>query len=288
MKNYFPSNTNSLKKKKQTLLWKIEDPEFPGTSYVFGTMHVRDKKAFFYRDLVYEKIDACDAFATEFNLEEMDVNISSDALDLPDGKSLDTLLTEKQYRKVQKVLRKIAGMDMIHFNTSQPILIANLLAGRMLSEEMPLSLDETLWQYAREQNKITLGVETYAEQLRIMQHIPLDYQVKNLMGIVKDIKGFRKEIRKTTKQYHKADIQQLYKSVRKSVKGLRKLLLFNRNVIMADRIAEMASEQSICIAIGAGHLAGSRGVLRILKQKGLQVKPVPRPKVEQDVSPEIE
>ena len=269
-----------MKKKKQTLLWQIEGPELPGISYVFGTMHVRDKNAFAYRELIYEKIDACHAFATEFNLEEMDVNISSDALDLPEGETLDHLLTEKQYSKVRKVMQKLTGMDLIHFNTSQPILITNLLAGRMLSEEMPLSLDEDLWQYARQQEKVTLGVETYAEQVAIMQSIPLDYQIKNLLGTIKNIKSLRKEIKQTTRLYIKADIQQLYKSVYKSVKGLRKLLLFNRNIIMANRIAEMVQEQTICVAIGAGHLAGSKGVLRLLKQNGLRVRPVPKPKSE--------
>ena len=266
-----------MKKKKQTLLWQISGPKLPGPSFVFGTMHVRDKAAFRYKELVFEKISQCDAFATEFNLEEMSTNVSSDAMDLPEGETLDNILSEKQFKKTRKVLRKVAGIDLLHLNTSQPILIANLLAGRMLSEEMPLSLDETLWQFARDQGKTVLGVETYAEQLEIMKSIPLDYQIRNLMEIIKNTKAYRKEIKKVTKQYHNADIQKLYKSVKRSSKGLRKLLLYNRNIIMADRIAEMVGEQTICVAVGAGHLAGQKGVLRLLKTKGLIVSPVPRP-----------
>jgi uncharacterized protein len=148
------------------------------------------------------------------------------------------------------------------------------LAGRMLSEEMPLSLDETLWQYARQQDKIVLGVETYAEQIAIMLSIPIEYQVKNLMGIVKNTKAYRREIKRMTKQYKEANIQQLYRSVKKSSKGLRKLLVYNRNVIMAKRISKMAKEQTICVAIGAGHLAGAKGVLRLLKQEGFTISPV--------------
>jgi uncharacterized protein YbaP (TraB family) len=239
-------------------------------------MHVRDKDAFLYRDLVFEKIAACTAFATEFNLEEMQHNVSSDILDLPEGQTLDFLLSPKQYEKTRKVLFKIAGIDLIHLNTSQPILIANLLAGRMLSEEMPLSLDETLWQYARQQDKIILGVETYAEQIAIMLSIPIEYQVKNLMGIVKNTKAYRREIKRMTKQYKEANIEQLYRSVKKSSKGLRKLLVYNRNVIMAERIAEMAKEQTICVAIGAGHLAGAKGVMRLLKKEGFTISPVKR------------
>lgn len=263
-----------MKKKKQSLLWKISGDKMPGDSYLFGTMHVRDKDAFLYRDLVFQKIDDCEAFATEFNLEEMETNVSSDVLDLPEGETLDFLLSEKQYKKTRKVLQKIAGMDLVHFNTSQPILIANLIAGRMLSDEMPLSLDETLWQYARQQEKTVLGVETYIEQINIMLQIPMEYQLRNLMGIVKNVGAYRKEIKKMTRLYKEADIQRLYKAVKKSSKGMRKLLLYNRNLIMAERIAEMAKEQTICVAIGAGHLAGQRGVLPLLKQSGFRVEPV--------------
>jgi uncharacterized protein len=265
-----------MKKKNQSLLWKISGDKLPGDSYLFGTMHVRDKDAFLYRDLVFEKIDACIAFATEFNLEEMQHNASSDILDLPEGQTLDFLLSPKQYQKTSKALFKIAGIDLSHLNTSQPILIANLLAGRMLAEEMPLSLDETLWQYARQKDKAVLGVETYAEQIAIMQSIPLEYQVKNLMGIVKNTKAYRREIKRMTKYYKEANIQQLFRAVKKSSKGLRKLLVYNRNLIMAERIAEMVKEQTICVAIGAGHLAGAKGVLRLLKKAGFVVSPVRR------------
>ncbi len=263
-----------MKKKKQTLLWKIDGPRLAGSSYLFGTMHVRDKSAFLYRDLVFQKIDACQAFATEFNLEEMQANVPAEIMDLPEDKTLDQILTEKQFQKAQKVVRKITGMELAQFNSSQPILLANLLTARMLCEEMPLSLDETLWQYARQQGKMVLGVETYAEQLAIMQRIPLDYQIRNLMGIVKNAKAYRKEIKRVTRLYQKADIQRLYKSVKKSARGIRKLLLYDRNKVMAGRIADLAAEQSICVAVGAGHLAGGKGVLRLLKQKGLLVTPV--------------
>ncbi|MFK7806709.1 MAG: TraB/GumN family protein [Saprospiraceae bacterium] len=277
-----------MKNKKQTLLWKISSDKTPGDSYVFGTMHVRDKDAFQYRDLVFEKIDACDAFATEFNLEEMEHNVSANLLDLKEGETLDILLSKKQYEKANKVFQKVTGMDLELFNSSQPILVANLMAGKMLSEEMPHSLDETLWQYAREQEKLVLGVETYSEQISILLKIPLDYQVKNLMSIVKNLSAYKKGIKKMTKLYKKADIQQLYKSVKKSSKGMRKLLLYNRNEIMAERIAEMATEQSICVAIGAGHLGGSKGVLRLLKKRGFIVRPVPGPQTVADVPAELE
>jgi len=43
---------------------------------------------------------------------------------------------------------------------------------------------------------------------------------------------------------------------------------------MTDRIIELAIKQPLFCAIGAGHLAGKSGILRLLKQQGLTIKPI--------------
>jgi uncharacterized protein YbaP (TraB family) len=62
--------------------------------------------------------------------------------------------------------------------------------------------------------------------------------------------------------------------VKKNAKGLRKMMLYHRNEVMAGRIAALARQQSLFAAIGAGHLLGGKGVLRLLKKEGLKVVPV--------------
>ena len=263
-----------MKKNKKTLLWKISGKDLPGDSYLFGTMHVRSESAFLYQSQVYDKINHCDAFATEFNLEEMMGGTSEATMDLPDGQTLDQLLSPKQYKKVDKLFQKVVGASISHFNTSLPLLVSNVLTEQLLSAEMPVSIDMDLWNYARENDKIVLGVETYQEQINILKKIPLDYQLQSLVATVKDFKSHGKQLKKLTTMYLDADIDKLYKSTKKSLQGLRKILLYNRNEIMATRIAALASEQTICVAIGAGHLSGGKGVLRLLKKEGLKVSPV--------------
>jgi uncharacterized protein YbaP (TraB family) len=43
---------------------------------------------------------------------------------------------------------------------------------------------------------------------------------------------------------------------------------------MAHRLNLMVREQSLFAAIGAGHLAGEKGVLRLLKKQGLKLKAI--------------
>jgi len=263
-----------MKSRKKTLLWEINSDELAKPSYIFGTMHVKDRRAFESLEVVYDKIEACDAFATEFNLNEVNHNIVENVMDLPIGQTLDLLFKPKTYKKIQKLFKKLTSLDLAFFNNSQPILISNLITERLLSADMPISLDESLWQFATELDKITLGIETYEEQIAVLQKISIDHQITSLRWTVRNFKKFRKDLFKMTALYQQADIQKLHQAARKSVKGLRNILLYDRNVIMADRIANIINEQSIVCAIGAGHLGGKKGVLKLIKQKGYKVKPI--------------
>ena len=263
-----------MNKKKNSLLWKISGKDLPGDSYVFGTMHVSDERAFTFESFVHEKIKECDAFALEFNLETANTNVTAEMMSLPDGLTLESMIRPKKFKKINKRFVRFTGYDLRQFNRSLPMQITNMMAEVVLSKDRLKSLDESLFQFAKEEEKILLGIETFEEQLEIMAKIPVESQLKSLLKTFKSFKQFRKQVLKMAELYEKADIQQLYKSSKKSAGSERKLLIYDRNKIMADRIAMMISEQTVVCAIGAAHLAGKKGVLRYLKMKGLEVKPV--------------
>lgn len=263
-----------MKKKKKTLLWKIQNDKHGQSSYLFGTMHVRDQRAFKYRELVESKILKCDAYAAEMNMDEVDQLFMANSMNLPDNQTLSNILNPKTYKKTDKIFRKLVGVPLALFEKNQPMLISNMITERLLSADMPLSLDATLHQFAAENKKITLGIESFKEQIEILNKISIDFQIKSLDWMSKNFHQFRKHLIKMTSDYETADIQKLYKATKKNTKGLRKILLYDRNKIMAQRISKMVNEQSIFVAIGAGHLGGQKGVLRLLKKEGLNIRPV--------------
>ncbi|MFT5765358.1 MAG: hypothetical protein ACI8X3_002795, partial [Saprospiraceae bacterium] len=168
-----------MNKKKNTLLWKIESDQ-NNPSYIFGTMHVRDNKAFGYQLLAEQKIMECEVYAAEMNLDEINQEVMADTMDLNQDISLSTLLKPKVYRRLEKLFLKQVGMPLAFFENSQPLMITNLITESLLSVDTPHSLDATLWQFAKEQQKITVGIESFEEQIEILGEISLDYQVKGL------------------------------------------------------------------------------------------------------------
>jgi uncharacterized protein YbaP (TraB family) len=264
-----------MKKKKHSLIWKLEMEGCPHVSYLLGTMHVKDAKAFVRMKDMKTCIDECKVFATEFNLEEADASLTADGLNLPNGETLESLLGTKKYTKIRKIVGKAFGVDLDFFNTHIPIMVANVLTESILSEDMQSSLDESLWTYAKEQEKVMMGIETFAEQMDILAKIPMDYQLKQLKEIAKSPKAFKKQIDKVATWFEDENIQQLYKSVRKSAGKIKKIMLYDRNINMVERVSQISQEQSLCFAVGAGHLWGERGLISLLKEGGFKVKPVP-------------
>ena len=237
-------------------------------------MHVKDQRAFGIKTLVEDKILECDAVATELNLNQLTMNVSEDTMDLPEGKTLQSILSPKAYKKIDNLLFKQTGLRLHLFNTSLPMFISNVLAESILAKEMPYSLDQSIWNFAQEQEKYTLGIETFEEQIAVLKTITIDQQVKGLLAIAKNFKSFRKQTLKIVEIYQTGNIQAIFKHTKKGAKGMRKIMLYNRNIIMADRISEIIQEQTTFCAIGASHLGGKKGVLNLLKQDGFKIKPV--------------
>lgn len=260
--------------KKTSLLWTIEGPLIVGKSYLFGTMHVKDRRAFGFKAQVEQAILQCDSFACEFNLEEAQHNLTADSLNLSNNLSLRDLIAPRAYQKAHKVVLKRTGLDLDFFAQSKPIYITNMLAELVLSKDEKDSLDTYLWNFAKENDRITLGIETLQEQIEIMQKIPLDFQVKALISTTRNFKKFRKQVLQLANYYEQGKLQKLYKATKKSIGGMRKILLYDRNKIMADRISQLLQEQSLFAAVGAAHLPGKKGVINHLKKEGYKLKPV--------------
>lgn len=263
-----------MKLKNKTLLWQISRPDQSQLSYVFGTMHVRDNAAFQHLDFIETTIQNCDAFATEYNLDEGQTHIPQDMVYLPDGKTLTDFIPKKKYAKLRKSILKSFKIDLDYFKRLQPLFINNLIGEQLLSKDQDEALDSHLWNFAKGENKILLGIETWQEQLKTLENLSLDYQIKGLIDIGKNTKKYRRAMQKSVRDYVAGDFQKLFQGAKKGAGDKRKILLYSRNEIMANRIAEFAEQHTIFAAIGAGHLGGGKGVLRLLKKKGFILKPI--------------
>lgn len=259
---------------KESLLWKLTPSNGGPESYLFGTMHVRDQRAFGWLDLAKQYVGISDVFATEFDFAETDAEALSVALELPDGKDLQQFLSAQAWKNLDRYAAKKFKTSADAFRNQHPMTVSTALSMAFLLEESAHSLDETLWQYARSLGLPTTGVETFADQLETLHKIPFEQHLKGLTWLLKNYDRHKSRLHKMMRRYANGEIQALYRSAKKDAKGMRKVLLYRRNALMSKRFAEIAQHRSLFCAVGAGHLAGEKGMLRWLKKAGFKIKPV--------------
>lgn len=256
------------------MLWRITPPGGGPDSYLFGTMHVRDLRAFTWLELAQTKLAKCDVFATEFDFEEIEPEALQAALRLPEGQTLDTLLKPGVWKNLDRYTREKLGATAESFRHQHPMSVSTVLTAAFLMDESPQSLDETLWNHARLLGKQTAGVETFADQLLTLRSITLEQHLKSLTWLLKNLNRQKKRLKKMMAWYVAGDLQSLYKAAKKDAKGMRKVLIYRRNKRMTERFEEMATTQSLFCAVGAGHLPGDKGMLSLLRKKGFAVKAI--------------
>ncbi len=267
-------HTKHIALRNSSLLWKLEGDALPGPSYLFGTMHVRDRRAFQQLATVYEKIGECGGFAAEFHLESTDHDFDAGAMQLPAGQRLSSFYTPKKYKKYRSILLKSTGLDIAQFDHALPFVVLNLATEQLLQQDMPEPLDQHLWSFAKAAGKTLHGIETFREQMEVLRKISLEEQLNMLGGMCKNISRFRHYLLRLTELYEANEVQQLYKLVKRNTKGMRQLMLYRRNEVMAERISGLVREQRMFVAIGAAHLSGGKGVLRLLKHAGFKLTPI--------------
>jgi len=260
----------------QSLLWKISGNGLSKPSYLYGTMHVQDERAFRLNDSVLVAFDRCDAVVNEMDLDSIDpFKLLSDMM-LDSGKTLHDFMTEKEFNKVSKKLMKASGFSLEMFKTMQPIMIVSMMSESQFDAQMAVALDMFFQERGKEQNKKLLGLETYEEQLNALLNIPIEEQVKMLTEKMPSEKKSKTMIDRMIELYNTAALEELYDWSMDDETGDRfeASLLTERNFLMADRIVPIISDQSSFIALGALHLPGEVGVINLLRQKGFIVEPV--------------
>ncbi len=258
---------------KQSILWQISKHNSSlRPSYLLGTIHI-DTPFAFENMKVYEKlINSCDAYAGESDLDELrSISIPGQMSEAYLTMYQDTL-SENQIQHLERFITSniptlVDGWVYLH-----PMLLLSQIEASIIGNGHLDPLDVALWEFAKEEGKVMLAIESASMQHDIFKKISTNDSFRSIKKAISNLPPLRKKYRKLAQHYQEQNIQALYKTTKKEMGKLKHKMIYERNIFMADRIEVLADEQSTFIGIGVGHLSGAKGVLRLLKQKGFQLK----------------
>jgi uncharacterized protein YbaP (TraB family) len=264
------------------LLWKISGNGLQKPSYLFGTMHLKDKRVFDFSDSVLVKLDDCEAFVMEITPDSVFKTIFTELATIRNNKDttdrLKAILSREEYEALDKRLQDEAGVSIDKVKSKDPWIITMLLNRPVAvskKSDKTTFLDAYLYRLAKQQGKKVIGVEKVSEQFSIfdqyslkdeLQRSPSATTVKSKSGRLEDL----------IRVYHKGNIGEIYQMVTQSgmSDAYEKKLLTDRNATMVNRLVSLMASQTTFIAVGAAHLPGEKGMIQLFKNKGYTVTPV--------------
>jgi len=278
------------------LLWEITGKGMEKPSYLFGTMHVNDQRVFNYADSVLEKVYACEVMAGELKLNDP-AQMQAIALkmmmrmNMPSDTSYKDLLSKKDYKFLVKEMKSIFGTQYENVLKSRPFMIQTQMAAKMgkaenktidepATKETRPALDIWLQNQATEKGLEVIGLETVEEQLFAFFGAPLEKQAASLVETLKAYKDNKGEAQedptaKLMELYVAQDIEAMYALTSENMKDeLGKIFLDDRNERMVERMIKVMEndQKAIFSAVGAAHLGGQMGMLKLLENQGYTVK----------------
>jgi uncharacterized protein YbaP (TraB family) len=264
-------NSNSkTSKPNYSLLWKIERNDLAKPSYLFGTMHLKDKRVFEFSDSVLVKLLSSDLLALELDFDTLNAQLIKNMFEKAEKRIFQTeLFSDEELKEVEKKTSKF-GLARKMFKNKSFRQIRDIL-DRMSPDEketMPVFLDAYLYNFALNHQIKTIGLERVEEQLSLKDSIQDEETKANLKDLIDSLPKFLSLKAELVELYRSGDIQEIYRMYRKLNLSYEDILLDKRNVVMVDRMEGLLSKQSVFTAVGCAHLPGPNGIIELLRAKG--------------------
>ncbi len=261
-----------------SLLWRVTGGGLTDTSWVYGTIHLISQEDFYVRPEIEMAMAASERMAMELKLNDLSLMLKMvSMLKLPGDTTLEDLVDAERYARLVSLVEDSMGQDMATYARQKPMALLQMLILRMIPGT-PASYEMDFLQRAVAANQEIVGLETIEDQMAVFDAIPVSEQVDWILDLYGNEDSMRQVYGALVAAYKAEDLEELGRLMTEESPELAAYgdaLLVNRNRAWIPRIEALAAEGSVFVAVGAGHLPGEQGVLRLLREAGYTVEPVP-------------
>lgn len=256
------------------------------TAYVFGSSHALGMLTFPLRPEIESILNQAPCIAKELPQNAPSTVASIKGLFLlPEGKVLRDLLEPEVTNRLNRFLEthhypssKLDSYKIWVVADTIPVLAAMSSSPRDLGSALK-STDAYLVERALGRMIPIFGIETVIEQYKAKESLSIAEQQALLVEVLNTDENKKEAEQWMAHQFRNGDIDVLredYLNKQSNIPVHRKAVekyIFSRNDTQAERIDEMVRNGRECVfGIGALHLGGADGVIRLLKMRGYVVR----------------
>ncbi|MFM1915672.1 MAG: hypothetical protein RLZZ531_1341 [Bacteroidota bacterium] len=254
------------------LLYKINGKGLKQDSYVFGTIHTMPKEDFDMPNKVMNALKSCETIALEIQLDmslSEKIELAKMTL-IPNGETLKIYMSDSSYTKLKKYC-----MDSMQWKESKfeqyshmkPFFFSSVVLQEKIGKQKSFEMEFD--KLAKKYKKPLIGLETVMYQMETIDRISIQDQLQ----FMDDFSNMA-EFDVLFKLYEQEDINGLYQMISSETDMLPEFnhwFLDVRNANWIPVIEKQINKEATFIAVGAGHLGGTNGVLELLRKQGYTV-----------------
>ena len=259
------------------LLYRISGKGLPTPSYIVGTYHLANVAFVDSIPGIRQAMADCQQVYGELIIDEMQspdtLAMMQQAMLLPEGMTLDKLLTADEMNRLNAYMKSLLGMDMTNPLIAQemgkwtPSALSTTLSSltflkKTSGYDLQNQFDNYFQKEAFKQGKGVGGLETTLFQLNMLFKSQTLERQKELLMCQVDNVAFMDEM--TDKLNNSCDSRPEEEDA----------LIYNRNADWVKKMPALMTKMPTLFAVGAAHLPGEKGVLNLLRQAGYKVEGV--------------
>ena len=259
------------------LLWKVEGKN-QKPSYLFGTIHIADPRVTDLPPPVRAVLDAADDLIVEVVPDMESMARLTQSMRFGDGRTLTQTVGARMVADAQAALAKLR-IPLADIDSLKPWAIVLMLLTPDLNGALPLDL--VLQTRAGERGVAVAGLETMDEQIEVFDGLSLDDQRDLLDVTLRDQAQIAGRTEALTRAYLARDLEKLRalaEADRLANPALHatvmRRLLADRNRRMVERMQSRLRRGNAFIAVGAAHLPGPQGLIKLLEREGYRLSAV--------------
>lgn len=261
---------------ENSLLWEISGNGLSHPSYLFGTVHIIPKKHFFTGENLIKKLEKSELLVMEVKdisniLESLSAlsEIYADSGQIADYVSSDLYDSLLSFVDTAKNLSK-EQFEATMSNLS-PLGLYAFLGIEMKGNESTEGYELYFMDLAYDFDLKLAGLETINDQLQAFQSMSYEDVIRML--ILSESNANMDELYTL---YKEQNLDALLKHTMddESMKNAEDDLLTKRNKNWIPKIETLIKENRCFIAVGAAHLPGNNGVIKLLRDEGYEIKAI--------------
>lgn len=279
------------------LLYKISGKDIKKPSYIVGTFHVAPASFVDSIPGLRAAMDETEQVCGELDMKDMmspeGIQKMMAAMMLEGDKTLKDILTADEMNRLNAYLREMLTIDLTNPMLEQqmgkmsPAALAQQMTVLAYMKKTPGFnlqdlIDNSFQKYAQEKQKPIIGLETLDFQINtLFKGKTIERQKELLLCMVDNPKYNEQMLDEMAKAYFALNLNKLKELMDEkennqcdSTPAEEDAMFGKRNRDWLTKMPAMMSAKSTLFHVGAGHLPGDNGVLKLLTNAGYTVEAV--------------